>query len=92
MVQRLPRRLSPKAKQRLVRAGAGDNVRALVSVAGVTDSDDLIGRLSALGGTVGSWDQETGLVTVDLPAAQLGHLAELSGVVHVDADDLYRPS
>jgi hypothetical protein len=90
MVQRLPRRLSPKAKQRLVRAGADDDVRALVSVA--AGADDLLDRVAALGGTVGSFDRETGLLTVDLPAAQLGHLAELSGVVHVDADDLYRPS
>lgn len=92
MVQRLPRRLSPKAKQRLVRAAADESVCALVSVAGVTDSDDLVGRMAALGGTVQSWDRETGLLTVDLPAAQLGNLAELSGVVQVDADDLYRQS
>ena len=90
MVQRLPRRLSPKAKQRLVRAGPDDDVRALVSVA--AGADDLIDRVAALGGTVQAWDRETGLLSVDLPAAQLGHLAELSGVVHVDADDLYRPS
>jgi hypothetical protein len=32
------------------------------------------------------------LLTVELPAVQLGNLAELDGVVQVDADDVYRPS
>ena len=61
-----------------------DDVRALVSVA--AGADDLIDRVAALGGTVQAWDRETGLLSVDLPAARLGHLAELSSVVHVDAD------
>lgn len=92
MAQRLPRRLSPKAKYRLVRAGADERVRSLVKTAGVTDPDDLLSRVAALGGTMRSWDRETGLLTVDLPAVQLGNLAELDGVVQVDAEDAYRPS
>jgi hypothetical protein len=92
MAQRLPRRLSPKAKYRLVRAGADERVRTLVKTAGVTDPDDLISQVTALGGTVRSFDHETGLLTVDLPAVQLGNLAEVRGVVHVDAEDVYRPS
>jgi hypothetical protein len=92
MGQRLPRRLSPKAKYRLLRAGADDRVRTLVAVAAVADSDDLISRVTALGGTARSWNRETMLLTVDLPAVQLGNLAELDGVVHVDAEDVYRPS
>jgi hypothetical protein len=90
MAQRLPRRLSPRAKYRLVRAGADERVRTLVSVAAVADSDDLISRVAALGGTARSWNSETGLLTVDMPAAELGNLAELDGVVHVDAGDVYR--
>jgi hypothetical protein len=90
MVQRLPRRLSPKAKYRLVRAGAGERVRTLVKVAAVADSDNLISRVVTLGGTAQSWNSETGLLTVDLPATELGNLAELDGVVHVDAGDVYR--
>ncbi|WP_210479397.1 hypothetical protein [Naasia sp. SYSU D00948] len=92
MAQRLPRRLSPQAKYRLIRAGADERVRSLVKTAGVADPEDLASRVVALGGTVRSWDRETGLLTVDLPAAQLGNLAELNGVVHVDAGDVYRPS
>ncbi len=92
MAQRLPRRLSPKARYRLVRAGADERVRTLVKVAAVADPDELIGRVAALGGTVLSWDRETGLLTADLLAVQLGRLAELDGVVHVDAGDVYRPS
>jgi hypothetical protein len=91
MAQHLSRRLSPKAKYRLVSAGADERVRALVRVAGVADSHDLISRVTALGGTAQSWDGETGLLTVDVPAAELGALAELDGVVHVDAEDVYRP-
>jgi hypothetical protein len=91
MAQRLPRRLSPKAKYRLVRAGADERVRTLVRVAGVADSDELIRRVTALGGTAQSWDSETGLLTVDLPAVELGKLAELDGVVQVDTGDMYRP-
>ena len=92
MVQRLPRRLSPKAKYTLVRAGVGERVPTLVSVAAVADPDDLMSRVAALGGTARSWNSETGLLTVDMPAVQLGYLAELDGVVHVDAGDVYRPS
>ncbi len=90
MAQRLPRRLSPKAKYLLVRAGADERVRTLVSVAAIANSDDLISRVTALGGTAQSWNSETGLLTVDMPATQLGNLAELDGVVHVDAGDVYR--
>jgi hypothetical protein len=90
MAQRLPRRLSPKAKYLLVRAGADERVRTLVSVAAIADSDDLINRVTALGGTAQSWNSETGLLTVDLPATELGNLAELDGVVHVDAGDIYQ--
>ncbi|SDZ24590.1 hypothetical protein SAMN05660209_05162 [Geodermatophilus africanus] len=92
MAQRLPRKLSPKAKLRLVRAGVDERVRTLVKTAGVADPDDLVSRVTALGGTTRSWDRETGLLTVDLPAVQLGNLAELDGVVQVDADDGYGPS
>jgi hypothetical protein len=92
MAQRLPRRLSPKAKYRLVRAEGDERVSTLVTVAAIADSDDLMRQVAALGGTARSWNRETGLLTVELPAAQLGELAELSGVVHVDADDVYRPS
>jgi len=92
MAQRLPRRLSSKAKYRLVRAGADERVRTLVKTAGVSEPDDLLSRVAALGGRTRSWDQETGLLTVDLPAVQLANLAELDGVVHVDTEDVYRPS
>src|SRR5688572_21446905 len=68
MAQRLPRRLSPKAKYLLVRADADDRVRTLVSVAAIADSDDLISRVTALGGAAQSWNRETGLLTVDMPA------------------------
>lgn len=91
MVERLPRRLSPRAKYRLARAGADERVRTLVTVAPPTASDTLLDGVTALGGAVQSWDRETGLITIDLPAAQLGRLAELSGVVQVDADDRYQP-
>lgn len=91
MTQRLPRNLSPKAKHRLIRAGTDDRVRSVVMVAATTDSDDLTRGVAALGGTAQSWSGETRLLTVELPAVQLGNLAELNGVVHVDADDIYRP-
>lgn len=92
MPERLPRRLSPKAKYRLVRTGADERVRTLVKVAAIADPDDLMSRVAALGGSTRSWNKETGLLTVELPAVQLGNLAELDGVVQVDADDVYRPS
>lgn len=89
MSPRLPRRLSPKAKKQLLDAGSEDRARALVKTAGVTDPDDLVDRVSSLGGTVVFWDQETGLLTVELPAVELGTLAELDDVVQVDTDDAY---
>lgn len=92
MTQQLPRNLSPRAKRRLVRATTRDDrVRSVVMVAATADSEDLTRSVAALGGTAQSWSGETGLLTVELPAAALGNLAELNGVVHVDADDVYRP-
>jgi hypothetical protein len=92
MVQRLPRRLGPRARYRLIRAGSDEQVRTLVKTAGVPDSDDLFRRVAALGGTVRSWDRETGLLTVDLPAVQLANVAELDGVAFVDAEDSFSAS
>ena len=91
MAQRLPRRLSPKAKYRFVTAGADERVRTIVSVAAIVDPEDLMSRVAGLGGTTQSWDATTGLLTVDLSAAELGKLAELDGVVQVDTGDMYRP-
>ncbi len=91
MDERLPRNLSPRAKRRLVRAAAGEQVRSLVQVAATADPDALARRVAALGGTTRSYSGETRLLTVDIPATGLGGLAELDGVVHVDADDRYRP-
>ncbi len=90
-LHRLPRDLSPKAKHRLIRAGTGDRVRTVVMVAASADSEDLTRGVAALGGTAQSWSGETRLLTAELPAGQLGNLAKLDGVVHVDADDVYRP-
>lgn len=91
MTKRLPRNLSPKAKYRLIRAEADERVRTVVMVAPTANSECLSRDVAALGGTTRSWSDETRLLTVELPAVQLGNLAELDGVVHVDADDIYRP-
>lgn len=88
--QRLPRNLSPRAKRRLMQAEAGEQVRTLVKVAASVDSAAVADGAAAIGGTTGSWSEATRLLAVQLPAVQLGRLAELDGVVHVDADDLYR--
>ena len=91
MARRLPRALSPQARYRLLRAAAGERVRCLVRVGPTGDVEDLTRRIGRLGGTTGFWNPETGLLTVELPAVQLGELAELDGVVQVDADAAYGP-
>jgi len=65
-------------------------VNALLQVAPTADLPALRTSLEACGGRVGSWMEETRLLSVELPAGQLGEVADLPGVVYVDAATAWR--
>jgi hypothetical protein len=88
----LPQNLSPKARKRLLTAGAGDVSRALVQVAPTADPAELGRQVTALGGTVHSWLDETSLLSLELPTSRLVELAALDGVVYVETGEPYRSS
>ena len=81
----LSSRLSPGAKKRLLGAAPGEVVRCLLSVAPAADVGELQRALAERGATVGSWVEETRLLSADVPAERLGEVADLPGVVYVEA-------
>ncbi|HSK92362.1 MAG TPA: hypothetical protein VK875_13740 [Euzebyales bacterium] len=89
MQHRLPSNLSPRAKRLLLMADAQQPVRALVQVAPAVDVGELERHIVELGGTVESRMPDTGLVGIEVPAAQLEALAGLDGVVYVEAGGAY---
>lgn len=89
MKTRLSGRLSPAAKKQLL-TGAGRPVQALLQVAPVADLPALCEQLAALGAAAGSWMEETRLLSAEVPADRLAEVAELEGVVYVDAATAYR--
>jgi len=82
---RLSGRLSPGAKKRLLAAAPGDVVRCLLSVAPAADVEALRRALAEHGATVQSWLEETRLLSADVPAERLAEVADLPGVVYVEA-------
>lgn len=89
MRHRLPSNLSPKAKKLLLTSETHEPVRALVQVAATADADTVAHGITALGGTVDSWMRDTGLLSCEVPADQLGELAGIAGIVYVETGEVY---
>lgn len=89
MQHRLPSNLSPKAKRLLLTADSRQPVRALVQVAPSADVGEIEQRIGAIGGTTQSLMRDTRLLSLDVPAGQLGELAGIDGVVYVEAGEAY---
>jgi hypothetical protein len=85
-------RLGPRAKRIFLRATPEDSVSALVEVAPSIDQNAFRDKLAAWGGSVRRWPDRSGTVTVALKAEYLSQLADLAGVVFVEAGEAYRPS
>lgn len=90
MKHRLSSRLSPRAKKMALTGGEEVPVRALIQVAPAADPDELRGALAAVGAEAGSWSSETRLLVAEIPAGALARVAELPGVVYVEAESPYR--
>lgn len=89
MRHRLPANLSPKAKKLLLTSETREPVRALVQVAATADADTVEHGIAALGGTVGSWMRDSGLLSCEVPAGRLGELAAITGIVYVETGEAY---
>jgi hypothetical protein len=89
MKARLSSRLSPGAKKQLLSAGQGQVLKSLLSVAPAADVRDLRRELAACGATVHSWMEEARLLSVDIPVERLAEVADLPGVVYVEAETRY---
>ena len=90
MKVRLSGRLSPQAKKLVLAAAPDRPVRLHLQVAPAADRDALAKELEAAGATVGAWLEEPRLLAIEAPAASLERIAELPGVVYVDAATAYR--
>jgi hypothetical protein len=73
----------------LLTADEQQQVRALVQIAPTADPRELEHRIAELGGSIDSWMPDTSLVSLDVPAARLGELASIDGVVYVETGEAY---
>ena len=89
MKRRLSKRLSPKAKKLCLQSGTDEPVSGLIRVSATVDEESLRTAIESRGMVVRSWLKEANLVTVDASVGQLSELAELDGVVYVEADERY---
>lgn len=84
--------LSPQAKRELLLSPASKSVNALVSFSSSIDRNLFAESVRQHGGDVGRWSEETGLVSVKLPAGHLGDVADFKGVVYVETSGAFSPS
>jgi hypothetical protein len=92
MGPQLSPRLGPRAKRIALRASGTERVSGLVQVAPSADRRALQAAVEGHGGLVRSWNAPLGLVTVEVSARDLNTLADLDGVLYVEAGEPYRPA
>jgi len=88
--QSLSKHLGPSAKRIAMRSRGDERVSTLILVAPSIDRQAFQGQVAAHGGTVQSWMPEASLVTVEIGAKHLSELADMQGVVYVEAGQNYR--
>ena len=91
MKDALSRRLAPSAKRLQLRSAENDRATALVQVASTVDAEAFRREVEARGGMIRSWLRPANVVSVEFPARALSELADLPGVVYVEAAQAYRP-
>ena len=89
MTRRFSRKLNPKAKRALLLGEPGEKVSCLLQIAPSQDVEALRRDVESFGGIIGSWMEETHLMSVELDASKLNRLAELKGVIHIEAGARY---
>ncbi|AGA31400.1 hypothetical protein [Singulisphaera acidiphila] len=90
MGQQLSKRLGPSAKKIAMRSRGDERVSTLIQVAPTMDRLVFQRDVSAHGGDVSSWMPEANIVTVEISARHLSELADLDGVVLVEAGQKYQ--
>lgn len=70
-------------------AADGDRVPCLVQVVPQKDILELRHQLHAIGGTVGTWIEETRLLSVELEARRLEQLADIEGIAYIEARERF---
>ena len=83
------KRLSPSASKLYHLAASDARVSTLIQVAPSIDRQAFERDVALRHGIVRSWMPETGTVVVEIEAGQLGALADLDGVIYVEAGQKY---
>lgn len=86
----LSKRLSPSAKKIVLRATGDEKVSSLVQVAPSINYAAFCQGVQQRGGAVRSWLPEANLATVEIGVSHLSELADMNGVVYVEAGQTYR--
>jgi hypothetical protein len=90
MTTRLSRRLGPAAKNLYLGLPRDRKVSTLVTLAPSIDRQAFQQAVARYQGTVCSWMPEANIASVDIEAGCLTELADLNGVVYVEAGQTYR--
>lgn len=85
MKSKLSRKLSAQARKLYLKSHESDEVNALVKISPLVDAKQLVAEFKKQQIEVSSWLQTEDMVSVKLPASQLLALAEIKGVVFVEA-------
>ncbi len=83
-------RLGPSARKLQLRSTETDRVSSLVQVAPSIDPDSFRREVADRGEVIRTWLDHANLITVEIPARRLSELADLPGVVYVEAAQAYR--
>jgi hypothetical protein len=83
-------RLGPSARKLLLRSNEDERVSSLVHVVASIDLESFRREVERTGGTIRSWLADTNLVPIEVGAGHLSALADLPGVVYVEAAQTYR--
>ncbi|WP_165233847.1 hypothetical protein [Aquisphaera insulae] len=90
METRLSKRLGPAAKKLALLSAEDETVSALIQVAPSMNRKSFEHDVRGVGGVVRAWMPESNLATVDVSAGHLSDVAEMAGVVQVEAGQAYR--
>jgi hypothetical protein len=90
MTQALSQRLGPRAKRIALRGPASLRVSGLVEVGACVRREAFERAIHQLGGTIRSWPEGQRVTTVEIDAGQLSALADLTGVMYVEAGETCR--
>ena len=90
MKRKLTKRLSPKAKRLYLQATPGEQVACLIQISPTADTEALRHDLETHGAVIRSWMDFEHLVTVEVDATQLTEVAELDGVIYLEAGERYQ--